>query len=534
MLVVGLLLSIPGPAAAQDPAHRRLAEHWAPVVFQESRSEVLDFITRFDYDGDWAGDNNWQNAYLFEQPGYAYYSVVESTSHYIVTYAFYHARDYTAQPFEGFAPKIEHENDMEGCTLVIEKDGTEFGTVVLLETLAHDVFYKYDNPRARRLATGPASMDGSMELLDGRPAVYIEPEGHGVKAAGPELTQTFTPFPGVIYRYTGEAAVPRSGRDPDATYDLLSIEDTLWARRFDVGTLFCCADPFVMSDGTTSNLGSAFNGPIGGCAAKPPWGWDQDGDAIAKGDLFRDPLRALSGQFPGENFGSAYIYNPFLQADGRSAGLACSESATSRTVRGAVGSSLLGIAEALTAGGLSRGEIGAQARQLFATDTVLLEWSRRGEFEAWNWDQTLSALPAIISDGLRDEMRIPLAGGFSFESPEFQAPARYFDSVVLNYRSPGQDVSVRVSWVYEDETGFSDERSVLAPLPRSDVQAIVRIGLADSPAWDTGRTLQRIRVSTEPSVGTVDAPAAVSIEQEPFVLRSLVFDRNAFSDTFER
>src|SRR6187397_3382735 len=111
-----LLAGTAGVARAEDAAQRALAEHYAPVIFQESRSAVLDFITRFDYDGDWRGDNNWRNAYLYDHPGYVYYSVIESTRHYFITYAFYHARDFTGRPYEGYAPKTEHENDLEGCT----------------------------------------------------------------------------------------------------------------------------------------------------------------------------------------------------------------------------------------------------------------------------------------------------------------------------------------------------------------------------------------------------------------------------------
>ena len=59
-LTFALLLGVAGLAAGADADHRRLAEHYAPVVFQESRSTVLDFITSFDYDGDWKGDNNWR------------------------------------------------------------------------------------------------------------------------------------------------------------------------------------------------------------------------------------------------------------------------------------------------------------------------------------------------------------------------------------------------------------------------------------------------------------------------------------------
>ena len=67
-LSLALLLAVAKVATADDGNHRQLAEHYAPVIFQESRSTVLDFITRFDYDGDWKGDNNWRNAYLYDLP----------------------------------------------------------------------------------------------------------------------------------------------------------------------------------------------------------------------------------------------------------------------------------------------------------------------------------------------------------------------------------------------------------------------------------------------------------------------------------
>ena len=127
--------------AAEKPEHRALAEYYAPVVYQESKSAILDYITRFDYDGDWNGSNNWRNAYRYELRAYVYYGVVESTNHVFITYAFYHPRDFTARPMEGMAPKTEHENDMEGCMLVMEKDKTPWGKPILLETLAHDHFY---------------------------------------------------------------------------------------------------------------------------------------------------------------------------------------------------------------------------------------------------------------------------------------------------------------------------------------------------------------------------------------------------------
>jgi hypothetical protein len=178
VVVAWALTGVAGQAWADDPAHRKLAEHYAPVVFQETRSAVLDAIGRFDYDGDWRGDNNWRNAYLYDHPGYVYYSVIESTRHYFITYAFYHARDFTGRPYEGYAPKTEHENDLEGCTVTIEKDGSQFGQPILLETLAHDVFFKYDNRKVRHVSAGAMRLDGAMAFVDEHPAVFIEAEGH--------------------------------------------------------------------------------------------------------------------------------------------------------------------------------------------------------------------------------------------------------------------------------------------------------------------------------------------------------------------
>lgn len=72
-----------------------------------------------------------------------------------------------------------------GCSQTILQ-----GKPILLETLAHDHFYKYDNPRYRKASKGAMPLDGSIVFLkqvddehDSEPAIYIDPEGHGVTAA---------------------------------------------------------------------------------------------------------------------------------------------------------------------------------------------------------------------------------------------------------------------------------------------------------------------------------------------------------------
>jgi hypothetical protein len=521
-------------AGAEDAAHRRLAQHYAPVVFQESRSAVLDAITKFDFDGDWLGDNNWRNAYLFDLPGYAYYSVIESTRHYFITYAFYHPRDYTARPFEGFAPKTEHENDMEGCTVTVEKDGSAFGTPILLETLAHDVFFKYNNREARRVTGGAMRLDGPMLFVDGRPAVYIEPEGHGVKAATAQHLAGAAAFPGLIYR-PGAAVVPKHSHDHEATYDLVSIEETLWAHRFDVGSTYCCADSYLLPSGRRAFFGSAFNGPIGGCAAKPPWGWDQANDALAKGDWFRDPLRAYATQLRIDNFTGRYQHNPYLEAESRDLAPLCQRSATATTVKGSIIGSLFGIGRAITADGLGRGQIGGQARQLFLSNTVLLEWAKGEEFQKWSWDQALAAVPQIISDGVRGELRLPRAAGVAFASPDIQAPSRYFDTLVLRYRTPLDGLSARVSWVHDAATPFSNELSVTVPLPRAASAGAAAVRLRDNAKWDPGRTVAKVQVTIESATATVATATPGDLPNtEQLAISQIVFDRDAFSNTFER
>ena len=166
-------------------------------------------------------------------------------------------------------------------------------------------------------------------------------------------------------------------------------------------------------------------------------------------------------------------------------------------------------------------------------DAVLLEWSRRMDLESWSWDKTLLALPSLVNNGLSDELHIPLAGAFSFESPAFKAPTRYFDSLVLNYRSPQSEVRLRVAWTYEGMTDFSEARSLVALLKRSESSRIAQIRLADSPSWDVARTIQKIRLTLE-APDVPNAPAGDRSATDQFVLSYLVFDRNAFSDTFER
>jgi hypothetical protein len=119
----------------QDP-YRRIAEHYSPFVAQETWFQPkADFLTRFDFDGDWRGDNNWDNLDAGSSQGYVHYAAVETATHVFLHYNFFHARDYSDNCVAGSC----HENDNEGIILTVQKDGSEFGRLQVMETLANAV-----------------------------------------------------------------------------------------------------------------------------------------------------------------------------------------------------------------------------------------------------------------------------------------------------------------------------------------------------------------------------------------------------------
>jgi len=121
--------------AMAEPTYEELAAYWAPVISHDSHDIDADnvraeYITRFNYDGDWCGCNNWNNLDNYPLKAYVYYWVVETKTHYFIGYAVFHPRDWTDEWF-----KDQHENDMEGILLVIKKsDQHEYGQFVAMVT----------------------------------------------------------------------------------------------------------------------------------------------------------------------------------------------------------------------------------------------------------------------------------------------------------------------------------------------------------------------------------------------------------------
>ena len=344
---------VPLTYAGSDQDHQ-IAARFAPVFHQAlGSSPRFDYITRVDFDGDWRGDNNWENAAdEGRMLGAAvYFNVSESVTHYFIHYAVFHPRDYKGGSVRGVvlsqilregatrhgdydptglaeAAVLAHENDMEGALVVVEKSAGLFGStrVVYVETLAHNQFLQY--PVERRLV---GRRDGRALVEDEHPVLYIEPKGHGIEAFhGEDQLDGATGV--VVYRYTGDSDEPTglsgSGAAEEVGYGLVSMTETLWPFARDrYGELYGGAfdygrwtidvqdsdDRVAMHEVTLGEIGSLFRGTVGGRnMARPPWGWyDQDETDRRQGEWFLAPAETVKRHFNlGDDFSTTYLHHP--------------------------------------------------------------------------------------------------------------------------------------------------------------------------------------------------------------------------------
>ncbi|WP_086665090.1 hypothetical protein [Lentzea kentuckyensis] len=170
------ILAAPAHAAVSD---HDLAFHWAPVHYQDTDSSDYDadYLSTVDFDGDWNGLNNWENqTQLAKLTGAAYYSVVETSTHWFIVHSFFHPRDWDDEPDP--SGKRTHENDLEGALLTVRRD-SGFGTLEAAVTVAHSDFYSYV-PAGSPYRNGAETIDGTLLLVNGRPATRQKAKGHGL------------------------------------------------------------------------------------------------------------------------------------------------------------------------------------------------------------------------------------------------------------------------------------------------------------------------------------------------------------------
>jgi hypothetical protein len=340
LIVLALCVST---VSAQDD--KKIAAQFAPVFAQGLGDKPeYDYITRFDFDGDWRGDNNWANADKHDDANaWIYYYVSETATHYFVHYAAFHPRDYKGGSRRGALlgellregagivkerdptgllneVTLAHENDLEGCLVVAEKNGGELASarVVYVETLSHNQFKPYQ-PAVEGGGEGPRVL-----LEDSRPRLYIEPKGHGIEAF-PVGENNAKDRKVLVYKYGGKAESAARQNDGEVGYDLLPLSTTIWPRAAKAPNItFGAANDYgTITLATASGekkvkigtLGMAFLGKVGAPnAARAPWGWfDLDERDQPLGQWFFDPARVIQRHFKlGEKFSLAYTRHPLF------------------------------------------------------------------------------------------------------------------------------------------------------------------------------------------------------------------------------
>ncbi|MEV4708988.1 hypothetical protein [Actinoplanes sp. NPDC049316] len=310
--------------AAPAPAHAavsraELALRWAPIHYQDvdaTGSHALggksDYVTRIDFDGDLNGRNNWDNAARsgVSFAANVYYSVVETGSHWYITYFFFHPRDWIDHPFF----ETEHENDGEGVLLAVEKNGTDYGVLRSAVTVAHTNFYSYA-PAGSTWTSGRESIDGTLQMQSSpydsfqHPVTAQEARGHGLKA----YPQYNIVGDGLVYYPSTTAETPSGTNDRDVQYALIDVfaDGGLWAQRANAN-LFANLGTFA---GDTSGDCGVGTFSCGTNSANAPWGWDDGDDLPGRGELATDPAKLSAEYFtvPG-TLSRSYTYNPYSSA----------------------------------------------------------------------------------------------------------------------------------------------------------------------------------------------------------------------------
>ncbi len=307
--------------------YRDLAEHYAPYIGQETWfNPKADYLARFDHDGDWQGDNNWENSPAGSSQAYVYYAAMETDTHWFLTYNFFHARDYSDKCVIGTC----HENDNEGIFLTIQKDGSRYGRLRTLESLAHNNIYSFTADKAIR--GGVHGVDGEIEMYDGsHPVVFLEAGGHGAYGSTSShsyftLEDGFKSGAGVTYVFRGEAERPKSAVGREVGYELLEIYDHWWRRANDGSgkrdktfDAYYSYEPFGnRPEAPYREIAGSFLGrQESENKAKPFWGWHdnktlKDG-VLATGQWGLDPAYGVSRNLDlPERVSTNYIYNPYL------------------------------------------------------------------------------------------------------------------------------------------------------------------------------------------------------------------------------
>ncbi|HVJ14235.1 MAG TPA: hypothetical protein VM686_02295 [Polyangiaceae bacterium] len=291
-------------SAAQRAVQEDLARHWAPTFYHDTDDSyyVGDYITNFDFDGDYKGRNNWENLdHRRSVPAYVYFAVSETDTHYFLNYSVFHPRDW----HEWLEPDM-HENDFEGVSLVLRKDGA-YGVPVAMETLAHNDFWQYGGDG---IEPGTQDLEGPIPRdRDGRPRVFVEAKGHGIYGCD-ERCDSAPDGDGIVYAFGDRADSPASGAGNYTSrysYALIALDsdgsndghEGFWHRRND-----------ICDDCTFGSWGKLRGDTHGTDRANMPWVWHGGNKRPSRGgDMLCDPAFFFDAHLNGPAFDYGFSHH---------------------------------------------------------------------------------------------------------------------------------------------------------------------------------------------------------------------------------
>ena len=323
--IIAITILIDGCNPGTNNNYDEIALHHAPILYQDTDDwhYSADYITRFDYDGDWKGINNWENLSSFEINAACYYSVVETATHFFIIYAFYHPRDWTHIPYI----TDEHENDFEGILSVIKKDNSEFGTLIAMVTTSHTDFYSYVNPNAG-LSANNKSIDGDIRFEvfqnEMHPKIYQGPRGHPIM--GDSSVANFSGADdedGVIYFPSlTDSEMPTDGNNRNVQYKLINMADygNLWTFQLleakqnssDTKTFYSWG---VLKGDDGGDCDGIFPFGCPSNSSNTPWGWDDKDDKNNhRGEIALNPAKLINYYFKDLGaYETTYAYNFYIK-----------------------------------------------------------------------------------------------------------------------------------------------------------------------------------------------------------------------------
>ena len=287
----------------REEANSIIAKCFAPTINQMAERDdehaldgISDLILAVNYDGDWNTTNNWENLEDFEDVANmssidaldpkVYYSVVWTDRAWVITYGFYHPRDWSLHtglccdnPTIGlpWIPETgdNHENDFEGVILFVSRISTSNGIepfeVFGAASIAHSELKTY--------------------FISSLPEVFVDNRSHAVElnlegldcidydsAANCDNCKYFFATDHIVYSPVDQDQEPFVTSDDNNDDDYLSgfgnyeLEDifensseSLWSQRDNTDVFV--GDIFAREDGTDCT-------EYGGDASAP-WGWSQ-------------------------------------------------------------------------------------------------------------------------------------------------------------------------------------------------------------------------------------------------------------------